>query len=54
MPTVASVSTEALLISVVYIGRVPVAEHESSWPSNARTTGAGSGSIILGEANEKI
>ena len=44
-------STVEFLISAMYIGGNPLAEHDNIKPGNARATGAGSGSIILGEAN---
>lgn len=40
-------------MSVVYTGPDPIAKHQSLSPGYARTTGAGTGSIILGEANDR-
>ena len=54
MPTVFVVfaSTVAFLTSATYIGRGPVAEHESVSRGYARTSGAGLGNAILGEAKK--
>jgi len=46
-------STIDFHISVRSIGGNPVAEHENMKPGNARTIGAGSSSITLGEATER-
>jgi len=44
-------STVELLSSAVYMGRVPLAEHDSLYPGNTRRTGAGNitwgGTIVL-------
>ena len=50
---VAFASTVEFLMSVVYTGPDPIAKHQSLSPGYARTTGAGTGSIILGEANDR-
>jgi len=42
--------TSEFLLSAMYIGGNPLAEHDNRKAGNARTTGAGSGSITLGEA----
>ena len=57
MPTVSPVTFANTLesnVNAVNMGRVPVAEHGSLLPGYARKTGAGSGNIILGEANDKL
>ena len=50
LPVVFATSVE-FLIRAVYMGGLPVADHVSSYPGNARTMGAESGNIIMGEAN---
>lgn len=46
-------STVESLTSATYTGRGPVAEHKSLSPVMKRTSGAGSGDIILGGASKK-
>jgi len=46
-------SNVVFLISAVYIGGLPVADHVIRKPGNTRITGADAGRIILGGADDK-
>lgn len=47
------VSNVVFLISAVYIGGLPVADHVIRKPGNTRITGADAGRIIFGGADDK-
>ena len=46
-------SNVVFLISAVYIGGLPVADHVIRKPGNTRITGADAGRIIFGGADDK-
>ena len=46
-------SKVVFLISAVYIGGLPVADHVIRKPGNTRITGADAGRIIFGGADDK-